>query len=1421
MADDLKLTLKLQLGDALSKIDQLDQKIIELQNRTSKPIASTAFKSYSDLAKNASTTTTQLGRRLDAVVAQYGQGSAEMQRFVQQQLKSNQVAQLQRQAFKHLKTALQNGEISTERYNLELKKLSNTQQLFINKMKQATPMRQMQRDLSGVTNMLSMINPQLGAMISSFDILRRGLGDVFGSANMSVMPSVQAPVDLKSRRAAMAAQVGATQVGAGGQIAAKGLNRATVATRGWTAALMGLNPIIFGAVAAIGALTAGFKGLTAGISTGKKFEDMEYQMSALINASTKFKDKVTGEFVDMDTNLELSLASSRKLIQRFVDDAPKLAGTTLEELAQTASVTLGRIAGAGITDPEKQATLIENMTIAIKTITKGQQNVGVQLAQESRSLLAGQFRASNLLINTLATNVGGKKVFKKMFDEAKQAGRLGEFLSEQMEPFVRSANFASQTLGNFQEIWSDFWTNFNKTIGESRVLEATKILFKDVLSVFVDVENEKTFGKIKESVLAFAEAWGETLANAMLAVRPLIKPIVELLAVLFQAVKVAIDIMNPFITVLASVAKVSWNLTKAIVSLTASFVKNNSILQILLAGTGKLFRFISVGAQFIAGFASDWRAGWEIVKESVFLVFEKIELGILKLFNSIKFNWGKVVGFFNKDLGASLQSSSVDTINRIGELQNSTQARWARIKEGFAAMQGRGKPSSTKLTDFDAIFRGDQPGATDEKQSEAAQKKAASDQTRIEAERQIKELQAVQLDNKRYMLELEAQQLQKTHERSMAELALQEELAGLDHEERVLDIQRDSKDITEAQYDEEKKRIALQKIELNLQGQLAKINAEQDDIESKRLKIANEIAKIRNEQAQNRTKIGSIEEQQRLLQAQQAAAQTAKERLAIQAKIDQLEAKKADLLAKIQAGNITIESDLYKQLDALGLQTNELQKQAELAKLKAGYAGEEINLDASASSAGGDKQGDNLLQSLIAGGKNIAQSIMSAFEDGKVTIQEAFGIAEQIFNKLADIFKSFGDKLGGLGGMFSGGMSGGFAGFMKGLDPMALFGSVLSLGGVAADFIGGMGEKKRQKQMEETERFVKKNLEKLNATLDAITSRVEREIYSISRVVEQLEYDISNIDTSSSIYRIQNAIEKTIEAIQLTQESYRVLERGINEQIGALWGTAYTFVAQAQYVNYGSGGSMLYDEAGKLVDQIYELQDQLRDEQKSLNENILEYQRQIEQFIEAQKQLIAVFEEEYQLERAEATFGDIGRELASQVFSLEDKIRELLMSGFDPEKVSFMVERQILETRQSMQEAFARAVDDFANQILSLNEELLGVISEGRITGKIQKTRQDKIEDIRARLEQLRADQEAQLGSGLGGLTNQVTDATNALEHFTQMLNDTARGVVGDVQAGRDELAGIQLVINDPAKIAELVEQKLNSQYWLTSQVAV
>jgi hypothetical protein len=233
-----------------------------------------------------------------------------------------------------------------------------------------------------------------------------------------------------------------------------------------------------------------------------------------------------------------------------------------------------------------------------------------------------------------------------------------------------------------------------------------------------------------------------------------------------------------------------------------------------------------------------------------------------------------------------------------------------------------------------------------------------------------------------------------------------------------------------------------------------------------------------------------------------------------------------------------------------------------------------------------------------------------------------------------------------------------------------------------------------------------------------------------------------------------------------------------------------------------------YDAINK---KIVEVNKQFNDQIKELSEDRENYIDKIEEYIKQQKQLIKDFNLEFGREQAKEAFGDVGGELFDQVEEFSQKIRDMLGSGFDPNKVAYIIERQALKLREDLAKKSKQIFSDFADQLLGLQEELFDVLNEGRATGAVQKSQEDKVNEVRRKIKALYEEQQSIANGELAQFGTNIDVANEALQRFTQQLQTNYQNAIADSRAGLTDLDTIGIVVHGADAIADAVERRVNN----------
>ncbi|HEY9886010.1 MAG TPA: hypothetical protein V6C96_01995, partial [Vampirovibrionales bacterium] len=481
MAEILHLKLNIDDKEAFIDLKKLEKELEKIRKVTSKPpkVDSSSFKKYKEQAALAASVTTQLGRQLDQLTAKYGADSTQVNKFVSAQLKANKAAKIQKKAILDLKKAMDGGVISQTRYRLEAQKLAKTQSLYVNKLKGATPIRRLGKDLKEIGFILSNFNPLMGGAV--------GQVATFSDSLMNA------------------------RVALGGT--AEGLQGIQGKTKGL---LGGINPLVASfvalgaAVVGVGLKFANFAKQSREVS--KQIESQIISTASVFNTTLQFKDEL-GKPLEIDKNFAKSLEQADAVVQQLLIDSAKLTNVEFQDLIGGLTVAAPYLGQLGATGVKDQAEAVGSLVTALKTLKPTATEI--EQATEIRAILNGDFGSSrsDLARNLLARTGKTKDQMKALFDEAKKAGTGVQFLNEQFKPLIDSVKLGSNSLSNLESVLKTV-----KDVSMKETGDQFKGLSKiGVLDLTLGVEEGRASGLFK--------ALGQSWKNALETVTPLMKPL--------------------------------------------------------------------------------------------------------------------------------------------------------------------------------------------------------------------------------------------------------------------------------------------------------------------------------------------------------------------------------------------------------------------------------------------------------------------------------------------------------------------------------------------------------------------------------------------------------------------------------------------------------------------------------------------------------------------------------------------------------------------------------------------------------------------------------------------------------------------------------------------------------------------------------
>lgn len=1441
MVETLRLKLNIENKEALIDVKALKSELDKLAKSTQKApkIDTKPYRAFREQAALASATTTQLGRRLDQLTERYGANSEQVKRFTKEQLKSNQVAKIQRDAIKDLKIALDNGAISQHKYRLEMAKIAKTQTLFINKMKGATPIRLMSSQMREIGSILSGISP------------------MFGGAVGSVAEFTDRMMDARS-------QLGGTAEGLAGLGSGARVARAGFASL--TPVLLTLLPVLAAvatAMAGIFLVKKGFDFTQDFIRAGQEVEKIEKNLAGLINSSTVFKN-ANDEAVSPMENLNASMEHAQKLFKALQVEAVKLAGLTTQDLLSAATFGIPQLASLGITDAEKQAKTLGTLTASIKQL--GLANNEIQQKIEVRAFLGGDVNKQGAdFAKYVAAVNGGTDAFKRNYEEAKKNGEMYEFLSKALEPFATNQTLAADSVDNNFSVIQDGLDRTYQEVGR-KLTPAFKELQLQLIDVlFEDGPNGTTI--FNRELEELTEQIGVELADSIRELKPLIKPTFEaMIQGAAASVKALVLLLKVFNEVVAKFEAFTIRYKAAVQEGAATRAKFG-MSQAGDPGSA------AAGAAFADMFSSSTK---------------------------------------------SASRAARDIIKPTSTILGSESAKILRDQHyGLKAHSKTGQ------------------GGTDDKASQKASQKAEQEAKRVE---RLKE----QLDKAKELTQEAEKSLQTAILHSQEQQKQLKLSKDIHLQEQAINVQKEA-------YSEEASDINFEINKINLLKQAGKLT----DSQAEAMIYQNKLRLIENKYAQDGVDIAK--EKIKLQEYENRLAEIKK-----QASID--ESAKKDEIAKVQGerdtllegrqeGQLTIKEQeaLTKLQTALTKLNEELLKiqdkaTSDIAKVQENIDTQTATIDTKTKTREKQKQQSGELldlehskmlednakkqrSALVEGGKAIFNSIKNAFSDGKITLEEAFGILENILSKVGDLFKGDGkgggllSGLGSLGGLFGGGKSkssdydpssltrgadgvftafnnltgvteslntscgkaaksavglgdglGGLGGMLSGLFSGGGMSAMGGFGGMANMAIGGITtalsigqsvfsafSSRKKKKKEEYERQqvekIKSSMERIFRMVDQMEKDLENRLQDFQRRLNDINREIRKIDVGSSLFLGQQVIDKTMQQISQTIDEIGEGSELIIKTFEMTWshqGMSGTLISTIQ--NLGDEATGLYAERNRQIQylnrefnnlyysmigpastsgtieqaliearlehaqKVIEINEEFNDRIYEMTEQRKDLQEALEKAIEQQKTNFVDYMKRVEKAKAEVQFGEGAGSLYDEMIDTVAQIREVMMSGIDPQQATFLIERLKEKATNNLKNQYRDFIegtnDSYLASISAIQDDLFSVISEGRVTGQIKRTQGDRLAEIQSRIERLRGEsvQDSTLSLEQFGLT--AYEATDALEAMIDMLNQKTLEATQQLQMGQyREIDAINInTVFDPAVLAAQIQEQINRQ---------
>lgn len=577
----------------------------------------------------------------------------------------------------------------------------------------------------------------------------------------------------------------------------------------------------------------------------------------------------------------------------------------------------------------------------------------------------------------------------------------------------------------------------------------------------------------------------------------------------------------------------------------------------------------------------------------------------------------------------------------------------ADIATRFGSSKLTDRPSTTNLQNLIAGSKTtedlDEKGAKKaEREAKAAARKAEklreqlhrSKELRVEAEKSL-EVAMQQAEEQQKQLKFSKDILIQEQAIAIQKQAYTEEASNLQFEIDKINLLKQSEKLTDIQAENLIYQNKLSLIE-------NKYAQDEVDIAKEKIKLQeyeNKLSEIKNkssiEEAGKQEEIARVQSKRQELLGGREEGQLGLEEQSALNKLEASIAKLNEELIKIQTKATT---DITKAQENISTQTTKIEGKTEARSLEKERSTELLNLQHTKTMEDNAKKQKN---ALIEGGKAISNDIKNAFSDGELTLEEAFGIFENILNKAKDMFKSGGAMegggfLSGLGPLFGGsnkqqstnydsstlargadgvftafnnltgqteslGTScgkaaksavglgenlGGLGGLLSNLGSggagLAIGGitTALSIGQTVFSFFSARKKKKKQEKTKRKIKQVEKQYKNAMYSLSLMEKDFEKRMDDFSKSLSEINREIRKIDVNTSLFLGQKVIEKTSEQIQKTID---MIGKGTSLLIQEEVGTGYVFAVQ----NLGAEATGLYQERNNQIIQLMQHQQYL------------------------------------------------------------------------------------------------------------------------------------------------------------------------------------------------------------------------------------
>lgn len=197
--------------------------------------------------------------------------------------------------------------------------------------------------------------------------------------------------------------------------------------------------------------------------------------------------------------MEASLEGAARLVRRLRQEALTTTAT-FQDLIQGTQALFGPAVAAGIS-VEQVPALVAMISRAISTVMP--QAGAIQMAQEGRALLTGQISAAAQLARSLG--ITGQEI-----RQARESGRLLDFLTDKMAAFNDAAELSSRTLSGLTSRLKD---SLGEATGQNvgRSMEAIKGMIESAIRLV----DSPGFGKLMRVLDANVAALADLAASGL------------------------------------------------------------------------------------------------------------------------------------------------------------------------------------------------------------------------------------------------------------------------------------------------------------------------------------------------------------------------------------------------------------------------------------------------------------------------------------------------------------------------------------------------------------------------------------------------------------------------------------------------------------------------------------------------------------------------------------------------------------------------------------------------------------------------------------------------------------------------------------------------------------------------------------------